>query len=183
MIFKSTILTVPGIGGSGPQHWQSLWEKEYGFIRVEQRDWETPVCDDWVETLNGCVRGLDPANVILVAHSAACVAAIHWVEKYNIAIKGLVLVAPADADAATFPIGAKGFDPVPLFRLPFPSIVVTSANDHFVTLERARQFATAWGSEFVNIGQAGHINVASGFGEWQEGLKILKRLDHYKEFH
>lgn len=23
------------------------WEKEFGFTRIEQKDWETPVCDDW----------------------------------------------------------------------------------------------------------------------------------------
>jgi len=177
MQYQSTILTVPGIGGSGPQHWQSLWEREYGFTRVEQRDWETPACDEWADTLNGYVQKFDPADLILVSHSAACPMTIHWVKKYNVKIKGLLLVAPADADAATFPAGATGFAPVPLFQLPFPSIVVSSTNDYFVTLERAQQFAKAWGSDFVNIGEAGHINVASGFGEWDEGLEILKRLD------
>ena len=76
-----------------------------------------------------------------------------------------------------FPAGATGFSPVPLIKLPFPSIVVASTNDFFVTLERAQQFATAWGSEFVNIGDAGHLNVASGYGEWDAGLEILKKLD------
>jgi predicted alpha/beta hydrolase family esterase len=41
-------------------------------------------------------------------------------------------------------------------------------------LERARQFAEVWGSEFVNIGAAGHINTASGYGEWPEGLALLQ---------
>ena len=71
-----------------------------------------------------------------------------------------------------------GFSPIPLIKLPFPSIVVTSTNDFFVTVDRAKQFAEAWGSEFVNIGEAGHINVASGFGDWDEGLEILKKLDN-----
>ena len=119
----------------------------------------------------------DPENLILVAHSAACVALLHWVEEYNIKVKAALLVAPADADAATFPVGATGFSPVPLIKLPFPSIVVASTNDYFVTLQRAQKFANALGSEFVNIGDAGHINVASGYGEWDEGLEILKKLD------
>lgn len=177
MNFKSTILTIPGIGGSGPAHWQTLWEKELGFTRVEQKDWDTPDCSEWVEAINNHVRNFTPLNLIVIAHSAACVAFMHWVEKYNVTIKGALLVAPADADAASFPGRTTGFAPVPLFKLPFPSIVVTSSNDHFVTLERASQFADAWGSDFINIGKAGHINVASGFGEWNEGLTILGRLD------
>jgi len=177
MMFKSTILTVPGIGGSGPAHWQTLWEKEYGFIRVEQDEWDTPDCDEWVDTINSDIKKFDPANLILVAHSAACVAFMHWAEKYQVTIKGVLLVAPADPDADTFPAGARGFAPMPLIRLPFPSIVVTSSNDHFVTQERAKQFADGWGSGFINIGEAGHINVASGFGEWEQGLTILKQLD------
>ncbi|HTI61244.1 RBBP9/YdeN family alpha/beta hydrolase [Mucilaginibacter sp.] len=177
MNFQSTILTIPGIGGSGPAHWQSLWEKEHGFTRVEQRDWDTPNCAEWVEAINNHVQNFVPSNLIVVAHSAACVAFMHWVQKYNVIIKGALLVAPADADAASFPGGTTGFAPVPMIELPFPSIVVTSSNDHFVTLERAKQFADAWGSDFINIGEAGHINVASGFGEWEHGLTILKRLD------
>jgi predicted alpha/beta hydrolase family esterase len=178
MMFKSTILTLPGIGGSGPQHWQSLWENEYGFIRIEQQDWDTPVRADWVANIQNAVSKYGPQDIILVGHSAVCGAIIAWAQQHQTKIKGALLVAPADADADTFPPGTTGFSPIPLIRLPFPSIVVTSTNDYFVTVDRAKQFADAWGSEFINIGEAGHINVASGYGEWDAGLKILKRLDN-----
>jgi predicted alpha/beta hydrolase family esterase len=176
-MFQSTIFTLPGIGGSGPQHWQSLWEKEHGFIRVEQRDWDTPVRADWVANIHSVVSKYDPKKVILVGHSAVCGAIIDWAQQYQTKIKGALLVAPADADADTFPTGTTGFSPLPLIRLLFPSIVITSTNDYFVTADRAAQFAKAWGSDFVNVGDKGHINVASGYGVWDEGLEILKRLD------
>jgi len=176
-VIQTTIFTLPGIGGSGPQHWQSLWEKEYGFRRIEQHDWETPALADWVTNINKEVSKHDPKDVILVGHSAVCVAIAYWAQQYQTPIKGALLVAPADAGAESFPAGTSGFRPVPLGKLPFPSIVVTSTNDQFVTPERAAQFAQAWGSELVNIGDAGHINVASGYGEWDAGLEILKRLD------
>ena len=137
----------------------------------------TPACADWVSTLNSYVQQYDPDNLVLVAHSAACVAFVHWVQQYNVKVKAVLLVAPADAEAATFPQGATGFSPAPLVKLPFPSIVVASTNDQFVTLERAQQFAKAWGSELINAGDAGHINVASGYGNGNAGLEILKRLD------
>ncbi|WP_426670753.1 RBBP9/YdeN family alpha/beta hydrolase [Mucilaginibacter sp. McL0603] len=178
-MFKSTILTLPGIGGSGPQHWQSLWEKEYGFIRIEQKEWDTPDRADWVANIQNAVSKYDPIDIILVGHSAVCGAIIEWTRQYQTEIKGALLVAPADPEADTFPTGAVGFKPMPLINLPFPSIVVTSTNDYYVPLDCATQFAHSWGSELVNIGEAGHINVSSGFGKWDEGLEILKKLDNH----
>src|SRR4051812_40496862 len=113
-MFQSTILILPGIGGSGTQHWQSLWGKQYGFTRIEQKDWEAPICDEWVSTLNNQMQKFDPADLIIVAHSAACMMVAHWAMQYPVNIKGALLVAPADADADTFPKGANGFKPVPL---------------------------------------------------------------------
>ncbi len=56
-----------------------------------------------------------------------------------------------------------------MIRLGFPSIVVASENDDYLTLERARAFAGAWGSQFSSVGRAGHINSTSGLGAWVEG--------------
>ena len=177
MHFNSTILTIPGLGGSGTQHWQSIWEKRYNFTRVEQSDWETPVCADWIENINIAVNRYDPAGVILVSHSLACAAVAYWAQKFNVKIKGALLVAPADSEAESFPTVTNGFSPMPLFKLPFPSIVVSSTNDFYVTAERAKLFADSWGSAFINVGNAGHINVSSGYGEWDEGLTFLKQLE------
>lgn len=172
-----TILIVPGLGSSGPEHWQTLWGQQHTeFVRVEQRDWETPVCSDWVATLDKAVMQHEPAHVVLVAHSLACATVAVWAKQYKRRIKAALLVAPADTEAEGFPHGPTGFKPIPLEPLPFHSIVVASTNDPYVTEARARQFAKAWGSEFVSIGEAGHINTAGGFGEWEEGLDLLKRL-------
>lgn len=178
MQFHSTILTLPGIGGSGPQHWQTLWEKDYGFTRIEQADWETPFRDEWVAGIEQEVAKYQRKDLILVGHSAVCSAIAKWSERYQTRIKAALLVAPADPEAQTFPQAAKGFAPMPLSELPFPSIVVASTNDFFASMERAKLFASSWGSEFINIGQAGHINVASGYGSWDAGLEILKKLDN-----
>lgn len=178
MNFQSTILIHPGLGNSGPGHWQSLWEEQFNFTRIEQRDWETPVCTEWITTLNNYVQQHDPAGVILVGHSLACTTIAYWAQKYNTRIKGALLVAPSDTEAGTYPPGTTGFTPVPLIKLPFKSIVAASSNDYYVTYERARSFAQSWGSELVNIGDAGHINLASGFGEWPKGLDLLKQLDN-----
>jgi len=177
MGFQSNIIIHPGLGNSGPHHWQSIWERDYGFLRVEQKEWETPTCSYWIETLNNTVNQFDPEKVVIVAHSLACTTVAYWAQKYNIVIKGALLVAPSDTEADTYPPGTSGFMPVPLFKLPFKSIVVASTNDYYVTLERAKLFAESWGSELINIGDTGHINVASGFGDWDEGLELLRGLD------
>lgn len=172
-------LTVPGVTNSSSGHWQSLWEKKFPekLRRVEQEEWDAPVCADWIAVIESVVREHKPEMVVLVAHSLGCTAVAHWAGKYETKIKGALLVAPSDVEAASYTFDTKGFAPVPLEKLPFKSVVVASSNDEYVSLARAKQFADAWSSEFVNVGAKNHINSAAGFGEWQEGLELLKKLD------
>ena len=171
------VFIVPGLGNSGPGHWQSHFEAlNPDFTRIEQREWESPARTDWVATLEHALAGEDLGRVVLVAHSLGCVTVAHWAARYGHAIRGALLVAPSDVETAhyaAFP--TTGFGPMPLQRLPFPSTVVTSSTDDWVSPVRARQFADAWGSELVNIGAAGHINAASGHGPWPDGLALLRQ--------
>ena len=91
-------------------------------------------------------------------------------------VRGALLVAPSDVEAPSYPPGSVGFIPVPLVRFPFASIVVASSDDRYVTVERAAQFARAWGSELADVGVRGHINSDSGLGEWAEGQALLDGL-------
>lgn len=178
MEFSSQILIHPGLGSSDEMHWQTFWEKRYpSFVRIQQQEWETPDCNDWIATLDAYTSRYQMENVILVGHSAACCAIVRWAETYKRNIKGALLVAPGDSEAASFPRGTKGFSPMPAFKLPFPTITVISSNDHYVSMDRARTFANAWGSHLINIGSAGHINADSKLGFWEFGLELLKRLD------
>ncbi|MFT4032098.1 MAG: alpha/beta hydrolase [Siphonobacter sp.] len=175
--FKARVLLVPGLGNSGEGHWQTRWEEQFGFERIEQKNWETPRCSDWIQILDKIVRAERPEQVILVGHSLACSTIGYWAQQCGRVIKGALLVAPSDTEAPSYPEGTTGFAPMPLTRLPFPSIAVASTNDYYVTNERAKYFAAQWGSELIEIGDAGHINVSAGYGEWSFGLELLKRLD------
>lgn len=171
------VLILPGLGNSGPQHWQTLWMAgRPGFRRVEQADWETPRCSDWVAQLDAAVQKVG-AQALLVAHSAACALVAHWAAAHGQRVRGALLVGPSDTEAPSYPIGPTGFAPMPLVRLPFASTVVASADDPYVSLDRAELFARSWGSQFVNIGTAGHINTASGLGSWPAGLELLEELN------
>ncbi|MBA4123845.1 MAG: alpha/beta hydrolase [Acidobacteria bacterium] len=176
---KTIYLTVPGVTNSSPQHWQSLWEKEFPerFRRIEQKEWNTPACADWINEIEEKVQKANPETVVLVAHSLGCTAVAHWAQNFGTKIKGAFLVAPSDCEAESYNFDTKGFAPIPLDTLSFKSLVVASLNDEYVSLERAEQFADAWGSEFINVGAKGHINFGAGFGEWNEGLELLKKLD------
>ena len=169
------VFIVPGLGNSGPDHWQTHFERQHpGFTRIQQQEWEAPDRADWVATLEAALQGEDPARVVLVAHSLGCATIAHWAAQHGRSIRGALLVAPSDVETAhyaAFP--TTGFSPMPLQRLPFPSKVVFSTNDDWVSPTRARQFAAAWGSELVDIGAAGHVNTASGYGEWPAGLALL----------
>jgi predicted alpha/beta hydrolase family esterase len=169
------VLVLAGLWNSGPQHWQTLWEKKHpGWTRAPHRDWNNPVCHEWVAELDAAIAESESGPPILVAHSLACILVAQWAASGSaLKIAGAFLVAPSDVDAPSYPKEASGFGPMPLQKLPFPSIVVASSNDEYVSLERARAFAAAWGSKFVEIGEAGHINGASGYGDWPEGEKML----------
>lgn len=169
------VLVLARLWNSGPKHWQTLWEcKHPGWVRVPHRDWNNPECHEWVAELDAAVAASYAGPPILVAHSLACALVAQWAASDSaLKIAGAFLVAPSDVDAPSYPTEASGFGPMPMNKLPFPSIVVASANDQYVSLERARAFAAAWGSRFVEIGEAGHINGDSGYGEWPEGERML----------
>ena len=173
----SNVLLIPGLYNSGPEHWQTLWQKEFGFARLEQKDWETPRCEDWVAALEEAVRLAEP-SLILVAHSLACTLVAHWAKGSALTAKvsAALLVAPSDVERPDFPKGTTGFAPIPMRRLPFRSMVIASGNDPYASFERATDIADAWGSDLIHAGDCGHITTADGYGPWPAGLEWLKEL-------
>jgi predicted alpha/beta hydrolase family esterase len=170
------VLLLPGIGNSGPEHWQSLWEtRDQSFIRVNQQDWDNPDCMQWCNALDASVRKVG-GDTVLVAHSLGCLLVAHWAARTELQVKAALLVAVPDPESSVFPRQATGFAPLPTRSLPFRSIVVASENDPYGEPAFSERRASIWGSEIVNIGAAGHINGASGLGNWDEGFRLLKRL-------
>jgi hypothetical protein len=174
---STSVLILPGYADSGPHHWQSHWERDDARCRrVVQRDWLQPRLADWLAVLDREIRACAMPPV-LAAHSLACALVAHWAARPSAPVKGALLVAPADVDSpAHTPDEVRGFGPIPLVRFPFPSIVVASTTDTFVSMERAAAFARAWGGQLVTLPSAGHINADAGFGPWPEGRRLLSAL-------
>jgi len=172
------ILIIPGLGDSGESHWQSFWLNKFdNSSKIIQDDWDHPNLDSWLKKLNDNILK-SGRPIILVAHSLAVSLVLHWAKRYtNSNVKGALLVAPADVDSpAHTPDVVRGFSLMPTVHLPFPSIVVASENDAFVSIERAKYFAEKWGSDFINVGFKGHINSDSKLEFWEEGQIILDKL-------
>jgi predicted alpha/beta hydrolase family esterase len=174
------ILTVPGLGGSGPSHWQTLWEQSRPDThRVELGMWDTPHRNTWVTKLDQAIRQAQ-APVVLAAHSLGCLAVAWWAElsgqPFGWPVAGALLVAPADVDREDVRPELAAFYPTPSKPLPFPSIVVASSDDPWVAPEKARALAGGWGSFFVDAGPQGHLNAASGIGWWEEGQTLLDKV-------
>lgn len=175
---RPPVLLIPGLYNSGPDHWQSIWQSHHlDYKRVQQKDWNTPRCADWIATLDHALSAAG-GPFVLAAHSLACATVAHWSAKFpnNGRVLAALLVGPSDVEAPTYPPGTLGFTPMPLTRLPFRSLVVASSDDPYVTLHRAETFAAAWGSEFINLGRAGHINTDAGYGPWPQGEEWLEKL-------
>jgi uncharacterized protein len=167
---------VPCLGNSGPQHWQTLWQPRLpGALRVEQADWEQPELGAWVATLDAAIAAC-AAPPLLVAHSLGCSTVAHWAARHARPVKAALLVAPPDLAVPDLLPALRPFAPVPARPLPFASVLVASSDDPYATLAASQQMARAWGSRFVDVGPAGHLNSASGLGEWAEGWALLQGL-------
>lgn len=165
----ASVLILPGLGNSGPAHWQTQWQLEHGYQRVEQANWDQPKLSDWLANLHAAVTAAR-GGVVFVAHSLACSLVAHYAKTNPARVLGAFLVSPADVDSKRCtPDEVRCFSPIPLSPLPFPAHVVASSDDPYVDCERAEFFAQSWGASFTDVGRHGHINANSGLGAWPEG--------------
>lgn len=181
----SKVLLLPGWQNSGAAHWQSLWEAENGYLRVEQHDWMRPLRGDWVARLEDVVleqaaTSPQPENpgLVLVAHSLGCLLVAAWAahSRNTALIEAALLVAPGDPERVELCAMLASWSPVTRQPLPFKSQLLGSRNDPYCSLARARLFAETWGAEFIDYGQKGHINADSGLGSWPEGQAMVSAL-------
>ena len=115
--------------------------------------------------------------MVLVAHSLGVASVVQALEAFEKPVAGAFFVAPPDvANPGIRPRHLMTFGPYPREPLPFPSVLVASHNDSFCDFDVAEDLAGAWGSLFVDAGEAGHLNAESGHGPWPEGLLVFARF-------
>jgi serine hydrolase len=184
----STVLIVPGLRDRADNHWQPLlgmklmWSRPVRSVAPGGR--ENLELAARVAAIQAALESIE-GRVTIVAHSAGVLMLAHWAQLHRRAdIVGALLATPADLETPMpegYPTLAAlqkhGWLPVPRKRLPFPSIVAASNNDPLATLPRVEKLARDWGSELVRLGDVGHLNPASGFGEWPLAEQLIARLD------
>ncbi|SAL42847.1 RBBP9/YdeN family alpha/beta hydrolase [Caballeronia humi] len=178
-----TVLIVPGLRDHVADHWQTWLERKLPNARSVpplERDKLSRAAR--VAALDAELAKID-GPVVLVAHSAGVMITVHWAQLHRRKIKGALLATPPDFDApmpegypAIDTLREHGWMPTPLTRLPFPSIVAASTNDPLARTERVAELARAWGSKLVDVGAVGHLNPASGHGEWPRAEELVAEL-------
>jgi len=184
----STLLIVPGLRDHVDDHWQTLlggklmWSRPVRSVQPGGRHnldlaARVQAIQDALESIQG--------RVTIVAHSAGALMLAHWAHWYQrVDIVGALLATPADLETP-MPEGYPTLEalqkhswlPVPRERLPFPTIVAASSNDPLAALPRVEELAGDWGSHVVRLGHVGHLNPASGFGEWPQAEELIARLE------
>jgi predicted alpha/beta hydrolase family esterase len=184
MTGEATVLIVPGLRDHVPQHWQTLVASRLPRVRTVpamgrdnlDRAARVAAIEEAAATIEG--------PLILVAHSGGVISTLHWARSTRREVRGALLATPADL-AWPLPQGypslaaldAGGWLPVPRQALPFRSIVAASRNDPLASYDRVAAFARSWGSRLVDLGAVGHLNPASGFGEWPQADALIAELD------
>jgi hypothetical protein len=180
-------LIVPGLRDEVAEHWQTL-------LAARLRAAGTPVrsvppmgradldCAARVAAIEHELSAID-GPVVLVAHSGGTIMVAHWAQRHRRPIHGALLATPSDFERPMpegYPtmdaLERAGWLPVPRAPLPFPSIVAASRNDPLGRYERVAELARAWGSRLVDLGEVGHLNPASGYGEWPGAVEFIREL-------
>lgn len=164
------LLIVPGLHDSPAGHWQSWLQALYRHsVRVVQHDWETPDLERWSAEIATTLDRAGPGPWVVAAHSFGVLALVHHLAQRQAPqtrppgaagsdIVAALLVAPAEP--AKFGV-AQALPHVPLAPL---TTVVGSQTDPWMRIDSAHRWSRRWGSHFVNLGDAGHVNLESGHG-------------------
>lgn len=172
------VYLLPGWLDSGPDHWQSHWETLHGDTRVVQDDWQWPRRGDWMARLDETLLDAPQTPVLLAAHSLGCLLVAAWAahSRHTARVAGALLVAPPDTERTDMPPQLHGWRPIVRARLPFPAITVISRDDPYGEAARMRGLAEGWGTRVIDAGDRGHLNGASGLGDWPDGRALLATL-------
>jgi predicted alpha/beta hydrolase family esterase len=180
---QTTVLIVPGLRDHVAQHWQTLLALQLPRVAVvPPMGRENLDCQARVDTIEAWARQVR-GPLVIVAHSGGCIMVAHWARRTKRPVLGALLATPPDFESPMpegYPtidaLRAGGWLPVPRQRLPFASIVAASRNDPLGSHERVSALAADWGSQLVDLGEAGHLNPASGYGPWPLAHAFIEQL-------
>lgn len=164
------VLILHGWGGSDDPHWQA-WlagelAKDYGTVCFPLLDNpHFPSKNRWMKQVKGILNDFHPD--VVVCHSLANTLWFHLCHEGEISpVKRLLLVAPPRLSCELETL--KTFFPldVPAHLYAQEAMLVTSDDDPYMSSEEAHALQKALNVDMKVLPEGGHINTASGFGEW-----------------
>jgi predicted alpha/beta hydrolase family esterase len=180
----ATVIVVPGLRGHVEDHWQTRLAASLPGARTVPPLGRTDAgLQARVTLLDQVVQDV-AGPVVLVAHSAGVLVTVHRAARFSpTRVVGALLATPPPLAAplpAEYPsiqrLRSHGWLPIPRRPLAFPSIVAASTDDPLGNPVRLRALARAWGSRWHSLGAVGHLNPASGFGDWPEAVELIRDL-------
>jgi predicted alpha/beta hydrolase family esterase len=168
-------LIIHGLGGSGPDHWQSwlaqeLIERNYEVCYPTFSQFTSPNKQVWMEELNEALQTIPlDSQLTVITHSLGCLLWLHYAASHpNRIAKKAILVAPPSPEIVISE--AKSFFPVPVIennlnRAAQSTQFVHSSNDPYCSMKEAQNYLNLSHPSIV-LPNAGHINIQSGHGKW-----------------
>lgn len=164
------VLMLHGWGGSDAPHWQAWLSgeiaKNYGTVSFPLLDNpHFPSKNRWMRQVKALLSDFQPD--VVVCHSLANILWFHLCHEALISpVKRLLLVAPPSLHCELETL--KTFFPldVPATLFAEEVLLVTSDNDPYMSSDEALSLQRALGIEMKVVENGGHLNTASGFGEW-----------------
>ena len=179
------VLIVPGLRGSGPEHWQSWLQRRYRrSVRARIGDLNRPDLQAWSDDVGRTLAEEAPGPWVAVTHSFGGLALLHHLlnrplpqpspRESTPALRAEIVAALVVAPASPRRHGAEAV----LAQRPsgVDLWVVSSSDDPWLPTHLALPWAACWGARLHDLGPAGHINVDSGFGRWPQGQAMLQKL-------
>ena len=171
---KKNVLIVHGLGGSGPDHWQTwlsrrLLERGVEVSYPDLPDPDEPELGAWVAALDEIVTRLGPEGLVVACHSLGSVTWLHLATRTDRRLaERVLLVAPPSAGSGVEEIAE--FVPAPLDAgavaraAGSTRVVCADAGDPYRP-EEPEMFEPL-GIPIDVIADGGHLNTDAGYGEW-----------------
>ncbi|MDD5717619.1 MAG: alpha/beta hydrolase [Sulfuricurvum sp.] len=164
------VLMLHGWGGSDDPHWQAWLSgeivKKYGAVNFPLLDNpHFPSKNRWMKQVKALLSEFNPD--IVICHSLANILWFHLCNEGEISpIKRLLLVAPPSLNCTLETL--KSFFPLeaPTTLFAKEAMLVTSDNDPYMSADEAQLLQKSLAIPMNVIHNGGHINTASGYGEW-----------------
>jgi predicted alpha/beta hydrolase family esterase len=174
---RKKVLLLHGWQGSNFPHWQS-WlagelAKNYGIVSfLKFSNFNFPDKQSWKVELIKELKNFKPD--IVICHSVSNILWFHLCNDEVLQqIEKLYLVAPPSLECNIEEL--KSFYPckLPTNLYAKESIIIASTDDQYMTLKEAKSLQNTLSIKMKVLKNAGHINVDSGYGEWEWMLKEL----------